>query len=116
MADFARSPCPIACSLDLIGDKWTMVILRDLLTGKSRYSQFLASPERITTNILAQRLERMEAEGLVTREPYQQRPLRHAYAVTEKGRALHPVLRELCRWGNAYIPGSWTPPDSFMDG
>jgi DNA-binding HxlR family transcriptional regulator len=114
MPEYRRSPCPIACSLDLIGDKWTMVILRDLLTGKSRYSEFLASPERITTNVLADRLERMEAAGLITRTPYQQRPLRHAYALTEMGRALHPSLRELCHWANRYLPGTWTPPASFM--
>lgn len=114
MPDFARSPCPIACSLDLIGDKWTMVILRDLLTGKSRYSEFLTSPERITTNILADRLERMEAAGLITRTPYQERPVRHAYALTEMGEALHPTLRALCRWANRYLPGTWTPPADFM--
>lgn len=110
-----RSPCPIATTLDLVGDRWTLIILRDLLTGKSRYSEFLSSPERITTNILADRLERMESAGLITREPYQQRPVRHAYALTEMGRALHPMLREICRWANRFVPGTWTPPPSFME-
>jgi DNA-binding HxlR family transcriptional regulator len=114
MADFPRSPCPIARSLDLIGDKWTMVILRDLLTGKSRYSEFLASPERITTNILADRLERMETSGLILRQPYQDRPVRYEYRLTEKGRGLHPTLRALCRWANEFMPGTWTPPPAFM--
>ena len=114
MADFPRSPCPIASSLDLIGDKWTMVILRDLLTGKSRYSEFLASPERITTNILADRLERMETSGLILRQPYQDRPVRYEYRLTEKGRGLHPTLRALCRWANEFMPGTWTPPPAFM--
>ena len=109
-----HSPCPGATTLDIVGDRWTLVVLRDLITGKSRYSQFLTSPERITTNILADRLEKMEAAGLVERVPYQQRPLRHDYRLTEMGRALHPMLREMCRWANRYIPDTWTPPASFM--
>lgn len=109
-----RSGCPIATVLDLVGDRWTLVLLRDMLTGKARFSEFLASPERITTNILADRLQKMEAAGLVTKQPYQTRPERFAYALTDKGRGLHGVLREMCRWGNAHVPGTWTPPDSFM--
>lgn len=110
-----RSQCPIATTLDFVGDRWTLIILRDMLTGKSRYSEFLSSPERITTNILADRLERMVDAGLITREPYQQRPVRHAYALTEMGRALHPMLREICRWANRFVPGTWTPPPSFIE-
>lgn len=110
----SRSGCPIASSLDLIGDRWTMVILRDLLTGKSRYADFLGSPEGISTNILSDRLSAMEAGGLVTRSAYQERPRRHAYALTPRGEALLPVLQALCVWGNAHIPGTWTPPASFM--
>lgn len=91
-----------------------MVILRDLMTGKSRYAELLASPERISTNILADRLADMEAGGLVVRTAYQNRPRRYAYAVTAKGEALLPVLQALCVWGNAHIPGTWTPPTSFM--
>ena len=66
----ARSPCPVAGALDLLGDRWTLLILRDLLLGKSRYGQFLASPEGISTNLLADRLQRLEAAGLVTAVPY----------------------------------------------
>ena len=109
-----RSGCPIASSLELIGDRWTMVVLRDLFTGKSRYADFLSSPEGISTNILADRLAAMERDGLVERKPYQSRPLRHAYALTAKGEALLPVLQQLCIWGNAHLPGTWTPPESFM--
>ena len=114
MAEFRRSPCPVAATLDLIGDRWTLVVLRDLLVGKKRYSEFLASPERITTSILADRLERMEAAGLITKTPYQHHPVRYDYALTEMGRGLHPMLREMCRWANRYIPETWTPPASFM--
>lgn len=109
-----RSDCPIATTLDIVGDRWTLVILRDLLTGKSRFSKFLASPEKITTNILTDRLDAMERTGLVTKLAYQDRPKRFEYALTRKGEALLPVLQAMCRWANAYIPGTWTPPASFM--
>lgn len=109
-----RSGCPIATTLDLIGDRWTLVILRDMLTGKSRYSEFMASPEGITTNILADRLGKMEANGLVAKKPYQLRPKRFAYELTEMGQELHPVLQEICRWANRNIPDTWVPPESFM--
>jgi DNA-binding HxlR family transcriptional regulator len=111
---FPRSPCPIASSLDLVGDKWTLVILRDMINGKKRFAEFLASPERITTNVLTDRLNSMEAAGLIAKQPYQHRPLRNEYTLTEKGRSMHPVLRELCRWANAHLPGTWIPPESFM--
>ena len=92
-----------------------MVILRDLINGKTRYSQFRDSPEQISTNILADRLSMMEATGLITAKPYQKRPIRLRYELTEKGRSLLPVLQELCRWGNKYIPDTWVPPASFME-
>jgi DNA-binding HxlR family transcriptional regulator len=110
----ARSGCPIATTLDIVGDRWTLVVLRDLLTGKSRFSQFLDSPERITTNVLTDRLVTMERAGLVTKTAYQQHPRRFDYALTRKGEALLPVLQEMCRWANAHAPGTWIPPKSFM--
>ena len=110
-----RSPCPIASALDLLGDKWTLVVVRDMLVGKSRYGAFLESPEGIPTNILADRLKRLETAGLVEKRPYRARPVRHEYVLTPPGEALLPVLQELCRWANAHIPGTWTPPASFME-
>jgi DNA-binding HxlR family transcriptional regulator len=111
-----RSGCPIATTLDIVGDRWTLVLVRDLVNGKRRFSDFLASPERITTNVLTDRLASMEKAGLVTRMPYQERPKRYEYALTEKGEALLPVLQEMCRWANHFIPGTWVAPDSFMRG
>ena len=99
---------------DVLGDRWTLVIVRDLMMGKTRYSQFLESPERITTNVLADRLSRMGAAGLIVKEPYQTRPKRYAYTLTEKGQALRPVLQAICRWGNANYPETWVPPEAFM--
>lgn len=109
-----RSPCPIATTLDFVGDRWTLVILRDLVNGKRRYSDFLASPERITTNILADRLAKMEEVGLVDRTLYQERPKRYEYTLTRKGAELHPLLREMCFWANRHYPGTWVAPDKFM--
>nr|WP_197427478.1 helix-turn-helix domain-containing protein [Bradyrhizobium retamae] len=109
-----RSGCPIASTLDIVGDRWTLVILRDLLNGKSRFSQFFSSPEKITTNILTDRLAKMESAGLVTKSAYQERPTRFEYTLTRKGEALLPVLHEMCHWANVHIPGTWTPPASFM--
>ena len=85
---FERSCCPIACALDLLGDKWTLLIIRDLLLGKKRYQEFLESPERIATNILADRLKKIESAGLVIHQAYQQKPVRYEYALTKKGAQL----------------------------
>lgn len=101
-----RSPCPVAGALDLLGDRWTLLILRDLLLGKSRYGQFLASPEGISTNLLADRLQRLEAAGLVTAVPYTEHPVRMDYRLTSAGRALGPVLDALATWGLAHLPGT----------
>lgn len=109
-----RSGCPIATSLDLVGDRWTLVILRDMINGKTRFSEFLASPERIATNILADRLALIEAAGLARRKAYRRRPKRFEYQLTEKGRDLLPVMQAYCRWANKYYPKTWIPPESFM--
>lgn len=109
-----RSSCPIATTLDLVGDRWSLVILRDMVIGKKRFSEFLNSPERITTSVLAARLAKLEAAGLIKSRAYQDRPKRYEYEMTEKGRALLPVLQEICRWANRYLPGTWIPPESFM--
>lgn len=109
-----RSGCPIATTLDLIGDRWTLVILRDLFGGKKRFSEFLTSPENIATNVLTNRLALMEEAGLVTKRAYQQRPRRFEYTLTPMGEGLLPVLQEMCRWANRHLPETWKPPDSFM--
>jgi DNA-binding HxlR family transcriptional regulator len=97
-----RSPCPVACTLDVLGDKWTMVIVRDLLRGACKFSDFLKSPEHITTNILTNRLKRLELEGIVGKEQYQDNPPRFEYMLTRKGRDLAPLMKEMVKWANAY--------------
>jgi DNA-binding HxlR family transcriptional regulator len=111
-----RSRCPIAGALDVLGDAWTLLVLRDLLFyDKRRFADFLASPEGISTNILTERLRRLERCGLVERRRYQQRPPRDEYVVTARGHDLLPVLRELIKWGKAHVPGvAQKPPDSFV--
>ncbi len=109
-----RSGCPIAVTLDLVGDRWTFVIMRDMVNGKTRFGEFIASPEGIPTNILASRLKRMEQAGLIAKKPYQMNPERFDYRLTAKGRGLLPVLQAMCRWANKFVPGTWVPPKSFM--
>lgn len=101
-----RSICPITSLLDVVGDKWTLLIIRDLLLDKRRYAEFISSKEKMPTNILAERLKRIEEFGLVTKNPYQTNPLRFEYSLTEKGKALEPILNEMARWGLHYIKGT----------
>jgi DNA-binding HxlR family transcriptional regulator len=105
---FTRSACAVASSLDLVGDKWSLLVVRDLLHGKRTYGDLANSPERIPTNILADRLKRLEAAGIIVSTPYQKRPTRYAYTLTPKGTALGDVLLAFVRWGKQYIPGTVT--------
>jgi DNA-binding HxlR family transcriptional regulator len=105
---FARSACAIANSLDILGDKWSLLVVRDLLHGKHTYGELALSPERIPTNILADRLKRLESTGIITSTPYQQRPVRYSYSLTPKGSALGEVLLAFVRWGKQHIPGTVT--------
>src|ERR1700742_5045028 len=94
---FLRSPCPVASTLDLVGDKWSLLVVRDMLAGKATYSELQDSPEGIPTNILADRLKRLEEAGLIAKAAYQERPVRYAYALTPKGRSLGDVLMAYVR-------------------
>jgi DNA-binding HxlR family transcriptional regulator len=101
-----RSPCPIAAALDIVGDRWSLLIVRDLLTGRKRYGDFAGSHERIPTNILAERLKRLEASGIIDREAYQQNPPRYSYGLTDRGNGLRPVLGSLAQWGRQHVRGT----------
>ena len=101
-----RSPCPVACTLDLLGDKWSLLVVRDLFLGRSRFRDFTASPERIPTNILSERLKRLEAAGIVLREAIGESPGRRRYKLTKKGIALKPLLEEVVRWGLKWQEGT----------
>jgi DNA-binding HxlR family transcriptional regulator len=106
-----RSTCPVAGTLDLIGDKWTLLVVRDLLRGKRRYGDLAASAERIPTNILADRLRRLEQAGLVERRPYSEHPPRYEYRLTRTGKELAPAVRTLAEWGLRHVPGTRVPAD-----
>ena len=108
----ARSVCPIANTLDLIGDKWSLLVVRDMLHGKSTYGGLLDSPERIPTNILADRLKRLEEAGVIASSAYQERPVRYAYSLTEKGAELGEILLALVHWGKKHILGTRTYRES----
>ena len=102
----SRSKCPVSCVLDLLGDKWTLLLVRDLLLGKGTYTEFQQSPEGIPTNILAERLKRLQRAEIIEKLPYQERPLRYRYQLTDKGRDLYPVLSAMIDWGNRYVEGT----------
>ncbi len=106
-----RSSCPVACALDIAGDKWTLLVVRDLLRGRHTYGELAASDEGIPTNILADRLKKMEDAGLVAAEPYQDKPVRWRYELTGKGRDLGHVLSAVARWGTKHIKGTRIPAE-----
>jgi DNA-binding HxlR family transcriptional regulator len=108
-----RSGCPIASALDIVGDRWSLLILRSMVIGAASYSDFLSAPERISTNILADRLRRLEEAGLISQAYARQGSTRGAYALTPKGAALVPALQEIARWGEANLPDRWSPPERF---
>jgi DNA-binding HxlR family transcriptional regulator len=101
-----RSPCPVACALDLIGDRWTMLVVRDLFLGKQRFDEFLASPEGIATNILADRLKLLQEQGLLTKTADEEDRRRFRYELTSTGKSLRDVIVPLARWGLANLPGT----------
>ena len=106
-----RSGCSIARLMELLGDKWTLLVARDLMWHqKHTFKSLQESDERIPTNLLSERLQRLMDWGLVMREPYQDRPLRYTYRLTERGRTLEPVLLAIMKWGHTYLGGGSYDP------
>ncbi len=103
-----RSPCPVACLLDIAGDRWSLLVVRDLFLGRSRFKDFSASPEGIPTNILSERLERLLRHDVIEQIPVEDSAKRLAYRLTAKGRALKPVLAAMRDWGLAWEKGTRT--------
>jgi DNA-binding HxlR family transcriptional regulator len=101
-----RSVSPVACNLDLIGDRWRLLGVRDLACGKTLFREFCASPEGIATNILADRLGRLVEYGLVEKFPAPSQSGREAYRLTKKGVSLIPVLNAIAQWGLTHIEGT----------
>jgi DNA-binding HxlR family transcriptional regulator len=106
---FARWPCSIARAVDILGDWWTPLILREVFYGVRRFDDFeQALP--ISRNVLAQRLRRLVDEGLLDRVPYSERPLRFEYQPTEMGREFWSVLAAMSAWGDRWLDGGKGPP------
>lgn len=100
-----RSPCPVSCCLDLLGDRWTLLVVRDLMLGRSRFKEFAASPEGIPTNILSDRLQRLLDEKIVLQVSVPDS--KHlAYRLTPRGEALRPILDGMREWGLAWVKGA----------
>jgi len=101
--DKKRSDCPISCTLDIIGDKWSLLIIRDvMLRGKMSYSEFLNSEEKIATNILVNRLTILEGEKILVKKVSDENKSKYIYSLTQKGADLLPIIIELMDWGARY--------------
>lgn len=102
-----RSDCPISCSLDVFGDKWSLLIIRDImLRGKMSYSEFLESEEKIATNILANRLNVLVSENILSKRVSPDNKSKYIYRLTEKGVDLLPIIIEIMDWGAKYNANS----------
>ncbi|QHV99421.1 winged helix-turn-helix transcriptional regulator [Spirosoma endbachense] len=100
-----RSTCPVSTSLDVLGDKWSLLILRDMVfAGKSTYGEFLQSAEKIATNVLADRLAVLESQGLLTKTVASDKRSKFTYRLTEKGVDTVPILMALIQWGTKHCP------------
>ncbi len=106
MTDHAyRSGCPINLGLEVFGDKWTLLIVRDLMfAGKRHYREFLASDEGISSNILADRLAMLVEAGIVSKADDPSHRLKAIYSLTEKGIELLPIVAQISRWSRKYMP------------
>lgn len=107
--ELADQNCSVARSVAVIGDRWTLMVLRDCFLGVRRFAAF---QERlgISRTIIADRLKHLTDEGVLYRSQYQDRPARYEYRLTEKGLALHPVVMAIVHWGDRYYAGEAGPP------
>lgn len=101
-----RSPCPVACALDVLGDRWTLLIIRDLYFGSTRFKEFSASPEGIPTNVLSDRLARLLQAGILEQCLSVDGSSYKSYRLTESGKDLFPVLKAVRDWGLKWQKGT----------
>lgn len=108
-----RSRCSIARTLEILGDKWTFLVVRDLMWhGKHTFQELQCSEEGIPANLLSQRLKRLMEWDLVQRQAYQDRPVRYRYFLTPEGQELEPVLLQIMQWGHVHLGGGLYDPAS----
>ena len=99
-----RTECPIASALDIVGDKWSLLIIRDImLKGKNTYNEFLKADEKIATNVLADRLVMLEQVGILSKEEHPDSKAKYFYGLTKKGVDLLPILVEMILWSEKYL-------------
>jgi DNA-binding HxlR family transcriptional regulator len=111
----ACSGCPIDYALDIFGDRWTLLVIRDLVfMGKRHFREFIESPEGIASNILASRLKKLEDRGLISRRTDPENRKQVVYEVTDTGADLIPVMLEIIRWSGKHDPGT-AAPTSFLE-
>ena len=106
---FSRWPCSIARTVDILGDAWTLLVLREAFFGTRKFDEFQVELG-IARNTLTERLRRLVDEGLLEKRPYDDRPRRYEYLLTEKGRDLFGVLAAMSRWGDRWLSGEDGPP------
>ncbi|CAN5544059.1 helix-turn-helix domain-containing protein [soil metagenome] len=107
--DLADQPCSIARSVAVIGDRWTLMILRDAFLGVRRFEAF-QTRLGISRTIITERLKLLVNEGVLAKVPYQERPVRHEYRLTEKGLDLYPVVMAIVHWGDRHYAGQSGAP------
>ncbi len=107
--ELAAQPCSIARSVAVVGDRWTLMLLRDCFLGVRRFEAF-EQRLGISRSIIADRLKRLTDEGVLRKEAYQDRPVRHEYRLTDKGLDLHPVIMAIVHWGDLHYAGKDGPP------
>ncbi|OHV04542.1 winged helix-turn-helix transcriptional regulator [Mycobacterium talmoniae] len=107
--DYPDQVCSIARALEVIGQRWSLLVIRDVFLGRHRFDE-LCTSTGITRSVLTARLAHLVAEGVLHRRPYQSRPQRFEYHLTDKGRALLPVLAHLMAWGDRYYAEPDGPP------
>jgi DNA-binding HxlR family transcriptional regulator len=108
-ARYDTQVCSIARSLEVVGERWTLLIIRDLFLGLRRFDELQANLG-VARNVLASRLEKLVAEGVVEKALYEERPPRHEYRLTEKGTELFPLIATMVAWGDAHAPAPDGPP------
>jgi DNA-binding HxlR family transcriptional regulator len=107
--DYKGLNCSVARTLELVGERWSILVLRDVFLGLRRFDE-MQRDLGLARNVLAARLDRLVSEGILEKVPYQQRPARHEYRLTEKGLDLWPVIVELMQWGDRYAAPAAGPP------
>ncbi|HEY0516196.1 MAG TPA: helix-turn-helix domain-containing protein [Solirubrobacteraceae bacterium] len=106
--DYENQACSIAGALEVVGERWSLLIVRDILLGLRRFDE-LQSHLGVARNVLQARLTRLQEHGVIERVPYQQRPLRHEYRLTDKGLDLWPTVVALMNWGDRYATPAGGP-------